>query len=82
MAVSLSVAIHRALDFFFCDRCPTEVIEDRLSYLIGEKLCLFNWLWRLLPEEPYDVNHPIYWPRSWLGKVLPDQGKQERGGLR
>jgi hypothetical protein len=82
--MNLLMAVHKAIDFFFCDRCPVEVMDGCKSIILGEYLCPFAalWDWDILPEEPLDVNHPIYWPRSWLGKVLPDQGKQEQGGIR
>lgn len=80
--MKLSMAIHKAADYFFCDRCPTEVITGRISEIVGEKLCPLNWLWKLLPEEPFDEDHPIRFPRSWLGTVLPDQGKQQEGEIR
>jgi len=80
--------VHRALDYFFCDRCPFECScnemgdESRLWLFIGDKLCPIMQLWPFLPEEKLDGNHPIRFPRSWLGKVVLDQGKQNEGGVR
>ena len=76
--MNLGEAIHKALDYFFCDRCITEVTEGRLSFLLGE-ICPVHMLFKLLPEEDWVPNHPILWPRSWLGKVLQDKGKQKVG---
>jgi len=86
--MNLGLAIHKALDFFFCDRCPFECSfykdgsDCQIWLLFGEKVCPFVHWWDFLPEEPFDHNHPIRWPRSWLGKATCDEGKQNDGGVR
>ena len=79
--MELGLAIHKAIDFFFCDRCPVEVIEGRFSDSITH-FCPFArfWDWGWLPAETYDPNHPIYFPRSCLVKITGyDQGLQKLG---
>lgn len=82
--MDLKMAIHKALDFFFCDRCPFECsfyadgTDCKIWYILGEYVCPFSKLWEVLPEERLDYKHPIRWPRSWLGKVLQDEGKQNK----
>ena len=82
VSAMIGEVVHRALDYFFCDRCPFECDVNWLWFFIGEKLCPLSYLWRVLPEEPWNSSHPRRFPRSWMGKVLLDQGKQEEGGLR
>lgn len=78
--MNFSDSIHRALDYFFCDRCPTEVIDSKCADLLGNICPLDQVFWKhVTPKEPFDVHHPIRWPRSMLGKLFPDRGLQSVG---
>jgi len=68
------MALHKALDYFFCDRCPTEATlngrpiewgEHWISRVIN-KVCPIQFLFKLLPEEAHINPRKIYFPRSWL----------------
>lgn len=73
--VSLALVIHRALDFFFCDRCPSEGSEycagrpieneSKVADII-DNICLIQYIFKLLPEEPWEDIHRIRFPRSWM----------------
>lgn len=67
------MAVHKALDYFFCDRCPTEVVLPNGRVLNGrwiskviDKLCPIQFLFKLLPEEEHVNPRRIYFPRSWM----------------
>lgn len=65
----LLISIHRALDYFFCDRCPAEAFEEEEKSIVADlidKFCPVQYFWDFLPEEPKEEDHPIYFPRCWL----------------
>jgi len=79
--MDLGRAIHKAIDFFFCDRCPIEAVDtvfsDRLSHI-----CPFAYIWdmKILPPEEFDNSHPIYFPRSRILKLTgTNRGLQALG---
>ena len=81
MAVRILMAIHKAIDFFFCDRCPIEVIDGRLSDCFSH-FCPFARIWDMdfLPREKFNYKHPIYFPRTYLLEMTKfDQGLQKLG---
>lgn len=74
--MQLLLAIHKSLDYFFCDRCPNEAFEEGESFfadLIGD-LCPIQYLWDYLPEELHEEDHPTYFPRWWLEKREEQKG--------
>ena len=72
--MELGLAIHKALDYFFCDRCITEAelpgrpIEwpDFLIVRIINKICPIQYLFNNLPDEEDTQLRRIYFPRSWM----------------
>ena len=75
--MELGLAIHRALDFFFCDRCIAEIelpgrpieLPDPIVMEIMDKLCPIQYLFDLLPEEDNTTPRRIYFPRSWMSRT-------------
>jgi len=70
--LSIGLALHKALDFFFCDRCITECempgrgIPAYWFLKLIDTLCPIQHLFKLLPEEPHKSVRRIYFPRSWI----------------
>lgn len=63
---ALGMALHKALDYFFCDRCILETgrFPDWLEEIISE-LCPISWLFAYLPDEEEREVKPLF-PRSAL----------------
>jgi len=72
--MNVGLTIHKALDFFFCDRCPAEATLNGRPVEWGEhwiskvwnKVCPLQFLFKILPKEPNVNPRRIFFPRSWL----------------
>lgn len=76
--MDLALAIHKALDFFFCDRCPMEALEGRVSDFYND-LCPFTHIWEYLPEESPTEPRKYRWPRSVLERLNSKPKKLNKG---
>lgn len=63
------MAIHKALDYFFCDRCVIEAyLEEDYSWWMKviDECCPIQFLFSRLPKEERIECRRIYFPRSAL----------------
>lgn len=78
------VALHKTIDFLFCDRCPYNVLESWPTFL--DFGCPAAYFWEVyerlhLWEEPYR-QMKYMWPASVFGQTESESRRKDDAEMR